>query len=97
MCGRTTPSADWSHRHDAFDERGGSQSFGLDSEAVLWINRSPTYLKDYLRAHGVPDAFEGWVNTGFINGVSSNGRILVGYGAGPTDFQGYIVILGANP
>jgi probable HAF family extracellular repeat protein len=76
---------------------GGAHSFGLESEAVLWIDRSPTYLKDYLRAHGVPDAFEGWINTGFINGVSSNGRILVGYGAGPSDFQGYIVILGANP
>jgi len=76
---------------------GGSQSFGLEADAVLWIDRSPSYLKDYLRAHGVPTAFDGWINTGFITGVSSNGRILVGYGAGPKDFQGYIVILGATP
>jgi probable HAF family extracellular repeat protein len=79
---------------------GGSQSFGPDAEAVIWIDREPAYLKDYLRANGVPDAFEGWVNTGFITGVSRDGRMLVGYGAGPRDFQGYIVMLpelGAQP
>lgn len=76
---------------------GGAHSFGLESEAVLWINRTPSYLKDYLRAHGVPTAFEGWFNTGFITGVSPDGRILVGYGAGPRDFQGYMVILGDEP
>ena len=75
---------------------GGSQSFGLESEAVIWIDRSPAYLKDYLRAHGVPKAFEGWVNTGFITGVSPDGRILVGYGAGPRDFQGYMVVFGSE-
>jgi uncharacterized membrane protein len=74
---------------------GGAHSFGLESEAVLWIDRSPFYLKDYLREHGVPDAFDGWVNTGFITGVSPDGRILVGYGAGPRDFTGYVVILGS--
>ena len=42
----------------------GAQSFGLESEAVIWIDRVPHYLKDYLRANGVPSAFEGWVNTG---------------------------------
>ena len=75
---------------------GGAQSFGLESEAVLWIDRTPSYLKDYLRANGVPDAFEGWVNTGFITGVSPDGRILVGYGAGRRNFQGYMVILGSD-
>ncbi len=75
---------------------GGAQSFGLESEAVLWINRTPVYLKDYLRANGVPNAFEGWVNTGFITGVSPDGRVLVGYGAGRRNFQGYMVILGAG-
>jgi probable HAF family extracellular repeat protein len=76
---------------------GGAHSFGLESEAVLWIDRSPSYLKDYLREHGVPRAFDGWVNTGFITGVSPDGRVLVGYGAGPRDFQGYVVILGELP
>jgi probable HAF family extracellular repeat protein len=76
---------------------GGAHSFGLESEAVLWIDRSPSYLKDYLRAHGLPQAFDRWINTGFITHVSPDGRILVGYGAGPTDFQGYIVILGSTP
>jgi probable HAF family extracellular repeat protein len=79
---------------------GGSQSFGLESEAVIWFDRTPSYLKDYLRANGVPDAFTGWVNTGFITGVSPDGRVLVGYGAGATDFQGYIVVRdagGSNP
>jgi probable HAF family extracellular repeat protein len=75
---------------------GGSQSFGLEAEAVLWIDREPMYLKDYLRANGAPNAFEGWVNTGFINGMSRDGRFLVGQGAGPRDFQGYIVILGSG-
>ena len=75
----------------------GAQSFGLESEAVLWIDRSPSYLKDYLKAHGVPTVFDGWVNTGFITGVSPNGRILVGHGAGAKGFQGYLVILGSTP
>jgi probable HAF family extracellular repeat protein len=72
---------------------GGSHSFGLEAESLLWIDREPHYLKDYLRANGVPDAFEGWVNTGFITGISRDGRMLVGYGAGPRNFQGFIVIL----
>lgn len=75
---------------------GGSQSFGLESEAVLWIDRTPVYLRDYLRANGVPNAFEGWVNTGFITGVSPDGRVLVGQGAGRRNFQGYMVILGSD-
>jgi hypothetical protein len=41
----------------------------------------------------VPDAFDGWVNTGFVTDVSADGRILVGYGAGPRRFQGFIVAL----
>ena len=75
---------------------GGAHGEGLDSEAVIWIDRRPAYLKDYLRANGVPRAFERWVNTGFINGVSPDGRILVGFGAGPSDFQGFMVILGSD-
>lgn len=71
----------------------GAQSFGLESEAVIWIDRVPHYLKDYLRANGVPDAFEGWVNTGGVFGMSRDGRVLVGSGAGPTDFTGFVVIL----
>ncbi len=72
---------------------GGAHSFGLESESILWIDGEPHYLKDYLREHGIPDAFEGWVNTGFINAVSPDGRVLAGYGAGPTTFTGYVVIL----
>jgi probable HAF family extracellular repeat protein len=72
---------------------GGSQSFGLEAEAMLWIDREPFYLRDYLRDHGVPNAFEGWVNTGFVNGMTRDGRVLVGFGAGPRDFTGYMVIL----
>jgi hypothetical protein len=59
----------------------------------MWIDREPHYLKDYLRANGVPLAFEGWVNTGFVTGMSRDGRVLVGQGAGRRNFQGYIVIL----
>ena len=71
----------------------GGQSFGLESEAVIWIDKQPHYLKDYLREHGVPNAFENWVNTGAVREVSRDGRMLVGSGAGPLGFKGYIVIL----
>jgi probable HAF family extracellular repeat protein len=74
---------------------GGAQSFGLDSISVLWIDGEPHYLKDYLREKGVTDAFEGWLNTGFITAVSPDGRMLVGYGAGPRTFTGFLVILEA--
>jgi probable HAF family extracellular repeat protein len=72
---------------------GGAHSFGLESESILWLDGEPHYLKDYLRERGIPDAFEGWVNTGFVEAVSPDGRVLAGYGAGPTTFTGYVVIL----
>ena len=72
---------------------GGSFSFGLDSESVLWLDHQGFVLRQYLRDNGYPDAFRGWVNTGFITGVSADGRTLVGYGAGPRAFQGFMVIL----
>jgi probable HAF family extracellular repeat protein len=72
---------------------GGSFSFGLESQSLIWLDGQPYFLKDYLRANGVPDAFEGWVNTGFVTGVTSDGRVLVGYGAGTRAFQGFMVIL----
>ena len=72
---------------------GGGHSFGLESESVLWIDGAPHYLEEYLIERGIPDAFEGWVNTGFINAVSPDGRVLAGYGAGPRTFQGYLVVL----
>jgi probable HAF family extracellular repeat protein len=72
---------------------GGAFSFGLDSEALIWIEDEPYFLRDYLRANGYPDAFRRWVNTGFVTGVSPDGRTLVGHGAGPTTFQGFLVIL----
>jgi uncharacterized membrane protein len=72
---------------------GGSFTFGLDAESLLWLDGQGYFLKDYLREHGHPDAFRDWVNTGFITGVSPDGRTLVGYGAGRRTFQGYIVIL----
>jgi len=72
---------------------GGAHSFGLESESVIWIDHEPHYLKDYLRRNGAPTAFEGWVNTGFVTGISRDGRVLVGYGAGPRDFTGFVVIM----
>ena len=77
---------------------GGGQGIGSDdSEAIIWIDRVPFYLKDYLQAHGVPTAFATWVNTGSITGISPDGRILVGKGAAALGFRGYIVILGDRP
>jgi probable HAF family extracellular repeat protein len=72
---------------------GGALSFGLDAEAMVWLDGEQWFLRDYLRAHGVRDAFDGWYNTGFVNDVSADGRVLVGFGAGRTNFQGYIVVL----
>jgi probable HAF family extracellular repeat protein len=78
---------------------GGGQNVGgsPDSDAVIWIDGVPSYLKDYLQANGVPDAFATWVNTGAITGISPDGRILVGNGAALGGFRGYIVILGEKP
>jgi probable HAF family extracellular repeat protein len=78
---------------------GGRQGVASspDSNAVIWIDGTPHYLKDYLRANGVPDAFQGWINTGEITDVSPDGRILVGSGAPLGGFRGYIVILGERP
>ena len=72
---------------------GGARSFGPQSDAILWLDFEPHYIDDYLEANGVTDAFDGWINTGFITGVSRNGRVIVGQGAGPVNFQGYIIIL----
>jgi probable HAF family extracellular repeat protein len=71
----------------------GSFTFGLDAESLIWLDGEPSFLKDYLRQNGYPDAFRGWVNTGFVTSVSPDGRTLVGYGAGPEDFQGFLVLL----
>jgi probable HAF family extracellular repeat protein len=78
---------------------GGGQNVGgsRDSDAVIWIGGSPSYLKDYLQANGVPDAFATWVNTGAITDISPDGRILVGNGAARAGFRGYIVVLGEKP
>jgi uncharacterized membrane protein len=72
---------------------GGAHNFGLESESVIWIDRVPYYLEDYLHDHGAPNAFTGWVNTGFVTGMSRDGRVLVGYGAGRRDFTGFVVIM----
>jgi probable HAF family extracellular repeat protein len=72
---------------------GGAFSFGLESESLVWFDGEVFFLKDYLRANGIPDAFEGWVNTGFVNAVTPDGRTLVGYGAGPRTFTGFMVVL----
>ena len=78
---------------------GGGQSVGgsSDSNAIIWIDGQGTYLKDYLQANGIPNAFSTWINTGEITEVSPDGRILVGYGAPLGGFRGYMVILGDKP
>lgn len=77
---------------------GGQTVAGLteDSEAIVWIDRQPVYLKDLLRANGVPDAFSTWLRTGEIRSVSPDGRVLVGWGAALGGFRGYMVILGSK-
>ena len=78
---------------------GGGQNVGGSpySNAIIWIDHAPFYLKDYLQAHGVPNAFATWINTGAITDISPDGRILVGSGAPLGGFRGYMVILGEKP
>jgi len=71
----------------------GSYTFGLDAEALIWLDGQMYFLRDYLRNNGVPTAFARWVNSGFATAVTPDGRTIVGYGAGPNTFQGYMVIL----
>ena len=76
----------------------GEQGIGAtDTEAVIWIDRTAYYLKDYLRANGVPDAFQRWIKTGSLSDVTPDGRILVGNGSPIGGPNGYIVILGGQP
>lgn len=75
---------------------GGSHGIGVDSNAVIWIDGQPAYLKEFLQANGVPNAFRTWINTGTISGISPDGRVLVGWGAAIGGFRGYIVILGSS-
>jgi probable HAF family extracellular repeat protein len=78
---------------------GGGQTVGgltEDSEAIVWIDRRPVYLKDLLRANGVANAFESWIHTGEVRSVSPDGRVLAGWGADTGGFRGYVVILGSE-
>ena len=54
---------------------GGAYTFGLDSESLIWLDGQLFFLKDYLQANGYPDAFRRWINSGFIAGVSRDGRL----------------------
>jgi uncharacterized membrane protein len=78
---------------------GGNIQFDLaagDEESVLWFDGEPVFLRDYLRANGHPDAFEGHFNTGRITAISPDGRTIVGHNGGPfgaINRYGFIVIL----
>jgi uncharacterized membrane protein len=67
-----------------------------EEESVIWFDGEPLYLRDYLRSHGYPDAFEDHANTGRITAVSPDGRVLVGHNGGlfgAINRNGFIVIL----
>jgi uncharacterized membrane protein len=78
---------------------GGNVSFNLNAgeeESVIWFDGEPVFLRDYLRSHGYPDAFEGHHSTGRITAISADGRTLVGYNAGvfgTPNRNGFIVVL----
>jgi uncharacterized membrane protein len=78
---------------------GGDIQFDLgygETESVVWFDGEPVFLRDYLRSHGYPDAFEGHNNTGRISAVSPDGRVIVGYNGGllgSVNLNGFIVIL----
>jgi hypothetical protein len=75
-------------------EQGAGQT---DTDAVIWIDRTPYYLKDYLRANGIPDAFALYHVTGSLTGITPDGRVIVGNGAPVGGYRGYIVILPETP
>ena len=77
---------------------GGGQDVGgsSDSNAIIWIGGRPAYLKEFLQANGVPNAFATWVNTGQITGTTPDGHILVGYDAAELGLRGYIVVIGGS-
>jgi uncharacterized membrane protein len=78
---------------------GGNMGFDLaagEEESVLWFDGEPTYLRDYLRDNGYPDAFRDDANTGRITGISPDGRVIVGHNGGffgAINRWGFIVIL----
>jgi uncharacterized membrane protein len=78
---------------------GGAIQFELsfgETESVVWFDGEPVFLRDYLRSHGYPDAFEGHNNTGQITAISPDGRLIVGNNGGPfgaVNRYGFIVIL----
>jgi uncharacterized membrane protein len=76
----------------------GEQGIGqTDTEAVIWIDRTPYYLKEYLQANGIPNAFQLYHRTGSLTGISPDGRVIVGNGAPVGGYRGYIVILPKTP
>jgi uncharacterized membrane protein len=78
---------------------GGAIQFDLaqgETESVVWFDGEPVFLRDYLRSHGYPDAFEGHNNTGQITAISPDGRVIVGNNGGvfgAVNRNGFIVIL----
>jgi uncharacterized membrane protein len=78
---------------------GGAIHFDVaagEEESVLWFDGEPVFLRDYLRSHGYPNAFEGHFNTGRITAISPDGRTIVGHNGGTfgaINRNGFIVIL----
>jgi uncharacterized membrane protein len=78
---------------------GGAIHFDVaagEEESVIWFDGQPVFLRDYLRSHGYPDAFEGHANTGRITAISPDGRTIVGHNGGTfgaINRNGFIVIL----
>jgi uncharacterized membrane protein len=76
----------------------GEQGSGtIDTEAVIWIDRQPQYLKEYLQANGIPGAFALYHRTGSLTDITPDGRVIVGNGAPLGGPRGYIVILPEKP
>jgi hypothetical protein len=79
---------------------GGDIQFDVarngEEESVVWFDGEPVFLRDYLRSHGYPDAFEGHFNTGRITAVSPDGRVIAGRNGGllgSVNLNGFVVIL----
>ena len=67
-----------------------------NSNAIVWIGGGPAYPEGPPAGRRYTNAFDTWVNTGKITGMTPDGHILVGWGAAALGFRGYIVVLGGS-
>jgi uncharacterized membrane protein len=68
----------------------------MHRQGVVYFDRQPVFLADHLLAAGITDA-QGWISLGGVLAVSSNGRMIGGWGINGSGIQqGYLVKFGLD-